>query len=91
MRDIHLGIARSFRGQSTEEAADSRAEVRGACLDVFENEKPHTYTLQEKEMYSRLFAFPNVITSPHVAGWTQESLKRIADLVFQRIENGYSM
>ena len=66
-------------------------QIGGACLDVFENEKVSTYTQSEKEMYQQLFNFPNVIVSPHVAGWTQESLKGIAQLVLNRIENGYTM
>lgn len=65
--------------------------IIGACLDVLENEKPKTYTSQEKEMYQQLFSFDQVITSPHVAGWTFESLKKIADLVYERINNGYSI
>ena len=66
-------------------------KVAGACLDVFENEKPTTYTDAEKEMYESLFSFSNVLTTPHVAGWTHESLKGIADLVLQRIKDGYTM
>ena len=66
-------------------------KVGGACLDVFENEKVDTYSSEEKDMYSRLNAFSQVIVSPHVAGWTHESLKRIADLVYERINNGYTM
>jgi D-3-phosphoglycerate dehydrogenase len=66
-------------------------KVRGACLDVFENEKVNYYSDIEKKMYQQLFSFDNVIVSPHVAGWTMESLKGIADLVFERIVNGYSM
>ena len=65
--------------------------VSGACLDVFENEKPATYTPVEKAMYTQLFSFPNVITSPHVAGWTHQSLQRIAELILERIENGYTL
>jgi D-3-phosphoglycerate dehydrogenase len=66
-------------------------QVGGVCLDVFENEKVDTYTPQEKEMYARLFSFPNVVVSPHVAGWTQESLQRIAELVLERINSDYTM
>ncbi len=65
--------------------------VSGVCLDVFENEKPDTYSDEEKKMYEKLFSFPNVLVTPHVAGWTQESLKEIARLVLERIENGYTM
>jgi D-3-phosphoglycerate dehydrogenase len=57
----------------------------GACLDVFENEKPDTYTSDEKEMYDELFSMENVIFSPHVAGWTHESLREIAEVLLTKI------
>ncbi len=66
-------------------------KIRGACLDVFENEKVATFSEEEKVMYAQLNEFPQVIVSPHVAGWTHESLKRIADLIYERINNGYTM
>ncbi len=60
-------------------------KVRGACLDVFENEKPNTYSEQEKEMYKLLFAFDNVIVSPHIAGWTHESKERLSAVLLEKI------
>jgi len=60
-------------------------KVAGACLDVFENEKPNTFTETEKELYSQLYQFPNVILSPHVAGWTIESKKRLASVLLTKI------
>ena len=62
-------------------------KVGGACLDVFENEKVKSYSEEEKELYNQLFQYDNVIVSPHVAGWTKESLIKIAELVLERIEN----
>ncbi len=60
-------------------------KVGGACLDVFENEKPETYSAEEYSMYKELFEFENVIVSPHVAGWTHESLEKIARIVLEKI------
>lgn len=60
-------------------------QVGGACLDVFENEKPQTYSVEENEMYTLLFSFQNIIVSPHTAGWTKESLYKIAEVVLHRI------
>lgn len=60
----------------------------GACLDVFENEKPHTFTSKEDEMYEQLYEFGNVILSPHVAGWTVESKKRLAEVLLRKITSG---
>ncbi len=59
--------------------------IGGACLDVFENEKPGTFSEAEKALYTRLYALENVILSPHVAGWTQESKQRLAEVLLAKI------
>lgn len=59
--------------------------LAGVCLDVMPNEKPKTYTAEEKQSYSRLFNRNNVLVSPHVAGWTHESLYKIADVLLRKI------
>ena len=64
-----------------------QGKIRGACLDVFENEKPQTFTDIEKEIYGRLYKMENVLLSPHVAGWTHESLKRIADVMLNKLKS----
>lgn len=60
-------------------------KLRGAGIDVFENEKVHTYTDSEKKMYAELWAFDNVVLSPHVAGWTHESLRRISEIIIKKL------
>jgi D-3-phosphoglycerate dehydrogenase / 2-oxoglutarate reductase len=35
--------------------------------------------------YRQLFSLPNVIVSPHIAGWTQESKKRLAEVLLHKI------
>lgn len=59
--------------------------VKGACLDVFENEKPATFTESEFTMYEKLYHLNQVILSPHVAGWTHESKYKIADILLSKI------
>jgi D-3-phosphoglycerate dehydrogenase len=54
-------------------------QVAGACLDVFENEKPETYSSREQEMYGILAEMENVILTPHIAGWTVESKRQISE------------
>ncbi len=63
-----------------------QGKVGGACLDVFENEKPHTYSQSEINTYTRLFAMDNVVLSPHIAGWTSESLEKIARVILEKID-----
>lgn len=65
-------------------------QVSAAGLDVLENEKPNTYSAEEKTLYAKLYAFPNVILSPHVAGWTAESLFKIADIIADQVVELYS-
>lgn len=66
------------------EALDS-GQIVGACLDVFENEKPITYTKNENLLFQDLFARENVLVTPHIAGWTVESKERLAELLLDRI------
>jgi D-3-phosphoglycerate dehydrogenase len=60
-------------------------QLRGLALDVFENEKPQTYSSEEEIVYQNLFNRTNVLLSPHVAGWTTESKKRLSKLLLDRI------
>ena len=63
-----------------------KGKVGGACLDVFENEKPHTYSQSEINTLTRLYALDNVVLSPHIAGWTKESLERIARIILEKLD-----
>ncbi|MEE9374651.1 MAG: NAD(P)-dependent oxidoreductase [Saprospiraceae bacterium] len=60
-------------------------QILGACLDVFENENSSTFTQQEMKMYLDLYNRVNVICTPHIAGWTEESLLRIAESMLWKI------
>ncbi len=59
--------------------------IGGACLDVFENEKTATFSPEEHFLYDRLYASEQVILSPHVAGWTVESKRRLAAILLRKI------
>ena len=60
-------------------------KVAGACLDVFENEKPETFTGNEQELFQKLYTFKNTILSPHIAGWTVESKRRLAAILLNKV------
>jgi len=62
-----------------------QGKCRGACLDVFENEKPASYSTTESLLYQRLFDIPNTILSPHVAGWTLESKEKLANIIVDKL------
>jgi D-3-phosphoglycerate dehydrogenase len=63
----------------------SSGDIGGACLDVFENEKPNSCSEEEHQLYDRLFSFENIVVSPHIAGWTIESKRRLADILLNKI------
>ena len=50
----------------------SSGKIRGATLDVLENEQFSLYTTKEKEVHEALMAFEDrVLITPHIAGWTK--------------------
>ena len=59
--------------------------ISGACLDVFENEKPRKYSSDELNTMKRLSRMNQVVLTPHVAGWTKESKKKIAEILLKKI------
>lgn len=60
-------------------------KIKGACLDVFENEKPESFTGTENEMYDELYALEQVVLTPHIAGWTHQSKRRIAEIMLEKL------
>lgn len=52
-------------------------QVRGAVLDVLENEKLHTLTPAQAQSFDQLRTRTDVIFTPHIAGWTYESHVKI--------------
>ncbi len=65
-------------------------KILGAGLDVLEYEKgSFEYLFSEggvlPEDLQELLVMPNVLFSPHVAGWTTESHKKLADTIAEKI------
>jgi D-3-phosphoglycerate dehydrogenase / 2-oxoglutarate reductase len=63
--------------------------LKGAVLDVLENEKFNTYTPEQKEQFEKLASRENVIFSPHIAGWTHQSYQKINEVLVRKIKNAF--
>ena len=68
-------------------ALDNR-RILGACLDVLEYEKFNFEQIDSDELpneWSDLIRRENVLLSPHVAGWTKESYRKLSFYLAEKI------
>jgi len=64
-------------------------KIRGAALDVMEYEKSSFETIFSNKTplaFSSLLKADNVIFSPHIAGWTIESHRKLAQTIVDKIK-----
>ena len=64
----------------------NRGRIRGAALDVLENEKLRTLNDQQKRNFDFLAAADNVILTPHIGGWSHQSYIKINLVLVQKIK-----
>jgi D-3-phosphoglycerate dehydrogenase len=63
--------------------------LRGAVLDVLENEKFNRFSSEQKAEFEKLANRENVIFTPHVAGWTFESYEKINEVLVKQINKAF--
>lgn len=69
-------------------AAIEKGIVKGAALDVLEYESLSFENLASESLpppYRKLLSFENVILSPHIAGWSVESHRKISEVLAEKI------
>jgi len=84
---INLSRGKIIRTSALVEALKS-TKVLGAGLDVLEYEKTSFESFYEQELspdFSYLLNAENVILSPHVGGWTNESYFKLSDVLADKI------
>ncbi len=64
-------------------------KILGAGLDVLEYESSSFESIFKKNIESLdyLIKAKNVILSPHIAGWTYESHKKLAQIILNKVKN----
>jgi len=66
-------------------------KIKGACLDVLEFEKASFENLEvENEDLNYLLASEKAIVTPHIAGWTIQSKKKLAQVIVEKILRDFS-
>ncbi len=66
--------------------AVKQQQINGLCIDVFEDEPITKNQLHSVEVYQQLLALPNVVATPHIAGWTHESKYKLVQILMDKIE-----
>jgi D-3-phosphoglycerate dehydrogenase len=61
-------------------------QVRGAALDVLENEDLGSYTPRETEILIRLLDKPEVLVTPHIAGYSHEAFYHMSRIIADKLE-----
>lgn len=59
--------------------------IKAAALDVLENEKVNQLNAEELSWFNKLRSNQRVLLTPHIAGWTYSSYRKISEVLLSKI------
>ncbi len=59
--------------------------LHGAALDVLEEENPNNFSKKFAADFNNLIKIYKLVLTPHIAGWSNESKRKIAELLASRL------
>jgi D-3-phosphoglycerate dehydrogenase / 2-oxoglutarate reductase len=62
-------------------------KLLGAGLDVLSIEQFNLINSEQKSQLERIFSYPSVVVTPHIAGWSIQSFKKISRVLMLKIQN----
>ncbi len=79
------------RGKVTDTHAVIKAvkegKISGAGMDVLENEKIDSLNEEEKQQLRFLSGQPHIILTPHIAGYSNEAYKKMAEVLIEKLRS----
>jgi D-3-phosphoglycerate dehydrogenase / 2-oxoglutarate reductase len=60
-------------------------KLKAACMDVWEDEPLSKMSIEARKTFDQLAKMPNVIFTPHIAGYSYEALYKMSVILLERI------